>query len=145
MRQRSRNTLIFVRESEGQLTGSDCCGKLEGDWRQEKGRPVFVQQREILQTIGPLAEAARRRFGSHLEILHVDPRNQLFLLPRLLAEAVHRRCFSFRFLRALLMLYRLPAAILNGELLFSGRMPGQEEFLAILQSHLEEQTISPAS
>ena len=135
------STLIFVRESEGQLTGSGCCGKLEGGWRNGKGRPVFVLQRKTLQAIFPLSQAARRHFGRRVEVLHVDPRNQLFLFPRLLMEGIRHRAFGLRFLCALLMIYRLPAVIFNGELLFSGRVPSESEFLTALENRLGRQTV----
>ena len=136
MGRRDRHTLIFVRESEGQLTGSDCCGKLEGDWARQQGKPVFELQRKHLAAIQPLADAAGRTFGENLDILHVDPRNQIYLFPKLIREAVVRGKFSFRHLQALLMLYRLPAVILDGRLLFSGSLPEAEEFLAALHAHI---------
>ncbi len=123
-------SLIFIRENEGQLTGSDCCGKLEGDWRYENGAPIFEQQRDIISDIAPLFLSVKQRYPDKFDIQQVDPRNQLFLIPKLVADIWRSRRFSLASLRSLLMLYRLPAIILDGELLFSGRVPSESEFFA---------------
>ena len=61
----SNHSLIFIRENEGQLTGSDCCGKLEGDWlvqnddfsewsKKDRGQAWFDLLRAKAHTISKL-------------------------------------------------------------------------------------------
>lgn len=130
----SNHSLIFVRENEGQLTGSDCCGKLEGDWMVQDGKAIFEQQRDILSSIAPLFLDLKNKYKSEIDITQVDPRNQLFLTPKIFSDIWRTKKFSLASMRSLFMLYRLPAIIFDGELLFSGRVPSKKELFAQLSS-----------
>lgn len=133
-----KHHVFFICESEGQLTGSDCCGKLEGDWRFDQGMSLFAEQRHLLQRLSPLDRALRDRFGPVLEIVHVDPRNVSYLFPQLLRDWFRFRSFSIARLRALLFLFRLPAIVMDGELLFSGVVPEQKTLLLEVEKRLHE-------
>ena len=132
------HSLIFIRENEGQLTGSDCCGKMEGDWRVENGQPIFEEQRKVISTIAPLFLAIKDRFKDKIEISIVDPRNQLFLFPKIFRDFLCYKRFSFAVFRSLFMMYRLPAIIINGELKYSGKLPSESELIAQLDRMLVE-------
>lgn len=136
----TRHSLIFIRESEGQLTGSNCCGKLEGDWRFENGQPVFEKQRRVLTELAPLFLAVRKAFHDRIEILQVDPRNQFFLIPKIISQIWRHKRFTAASFRGLFMIYRLPAIILDGEVLFSGRIPTESELFSILPGEIMPQT-----
>ena len=88
------HSLIFIRENEGQLTGSDCCGKLEGDWRYDNGAPIFEDQREVISKLAPLFLTVKQRWPEQFEVQQVDPRNQLFLTPKILADIWRAKKFS---------------------------------------------------
>jgi len=132
------NSLIFIRENEGQLTGSDCCGKMGGDWRVENDQPIFEEQRKVISTIAPLFLAIKDRFKDRIEISNVDPRNQLFLFPKIFADFLRHKRFSFAVFRSLFMMYRLPAIIFNGELKYSGVLPSESELIVLLDRMLVE-------
>jgi len=129
----SNHSLIFIRENEGQLTGSDCCGKLEGDWLVQNGQPIFDQQRTILSGIAPLFLEVKNKFSDDIDISQVDPRNQLFLTPKILLDIWRKKKYSRASFQSLFMLYRLPAIIFDGELLFSGRIPSKHELFSRLR------------
>ncbi len=126
------HSLIFIRENEGQLTGSDCCGKLEGDWLVQNGQPIFKQQRTILAGIAPLFLEVKNKFSDDIDISQVDPRNQLFLTPKIFLDIWRKKKYSRASFRSLFMFYRLPAIIFDGELLFSGRIPSKQELFSQL-------------
>ncbi len=128
----SNHSLIFIRENEGQLTGSDCCGKLEGDWLVQNGQPIFKQQRTILSDIAPLFLEVKNKYSDDIDISQVDPRNQLFLTPKIFLDIWRKKKYSRASFRSLFMLYRLPAIIFDGELLFSGRIPSKQELISQL-------------
>ena len=130
----SNHSLIFIRENEGQLTGSDCCGKLEGDWLVQNGEPIFEKQRDVLASIAPLFLEVKKKYEGEIDIEQVDPRNQLFLMPKIFSDIWRTKNFSWASFKSLFMLYRLPAVIFNGELLFSGRVPSKQELFLQLNS-----------
>lgn len=68
------------------MSGSGCCGRLEGDVLGSGGERVFVERRAIMEAMGPLYRRIRGRFGNDLDLLVVDPRNQISLVPRLVRD-----------------------------------------------------------
>lgn len=68
------------------MSGSGCCGRLEGDVLGAGGERVFRERRAIMEGMGPLYRRLRGRFGDGLDLLVVDPRNQITLIPRLLRD-----------------------------------------------------------
>jgi hypothetical protein len=132
------HSIIFILESEGQLTGSDCCGKLEGDWRLEQGQSIFNQQRKVITDVAPLFLVIREKYQDKFDISQVDPRNQLFLFPKIVSLILHFKHFSLASLRGLFMIYRLPAIIINGEVKYSGQLPTEAELIAHLDRILSK-------
>ena len=103
-----------MREWEQQLTGSGCCGKLEGDFLGCGERAVFRERREVMERMGPVYRALKERFGDAVEVQVIDPRNVGLALMLL------RDFWTFRVgLRtALATLFGLPkqGVIVNGRL-----------------------------
>ena len=81
---RTRPSVILIREWEGQLSGSGCCGRVEGDFLTREGEPVFRERRACMEAMAPLSRTLRERFGDAIELQVVDPRNAflIFLLLR---------------------------------------------------------------
>ena len=106
--------MILIREWAEQLTGSGCCGRLEGDFANCEDGPVFAERREVMERMGAVYRWLREQFGDAAEIQVVDPRNAalLFLLVR--------DFWTFRvgLGSALGTLFRLPkqAVVVNGRL-----------------------------
>lgn len=137
MGMRRRPSVILVRESEQQLSGSGCCGRLEGDFLVCDGEPVFAERRAIMDGMGPFYRTLRTRFGEAVEVQVVDPRN-LFSLVFLLI----RDFWSFRVgvAEALKTLGRLPvqAVVINGRLVARGEWPDPMEVVGILDEAISE-------
>ena len=81
---RTRPSVILIREWEAQLSGSGCCGRVEGDFLTREGEPVFRERRACMEAMAPLSRTLRERFGDAIELQVVDPRNAflIFLLLR---------------------------------------------------------------
>jgi hypothetical protein len=131
MDRQPRPSVILVREWEQQLTGSGCCGKLEGDFLGCGDDAVFAGRREIMERMGPVYRAIRDRFGDAVELQVVDPRNVslIFLL--------FRDFWVFRVgLRsALATLFGLPkqGIIVNGALVDRTEHPDPERITRVVE------------
>jgi hypothetical protein len=116
-------SVILIREASEQLTGSGCCGKLEGDSAAASG--AFAQVRTHQQSMGVLHRTVRGVFAQaqaqgRLEIVTVDPRNQLYLAAKLARDVWKYRPGWRTGLRVLSQAFRLPAVVVNGEVLDGG-------------------------
>jgi hypothetical protein len=106
--------VILIREWEQQLTGSGCCGKLEGDVVVCPEGRVFADRRAMMERMGAVYRTLKSRFGDAVEIDVVDPRNAglFFFLLR------DFRAFGVGFRDALATLFKIPkqAVVVNGRI-----------------------------
>ncbi len=121
-------SVILVREWEQQLSGSGCCGRLEGDFVVCQDGPVFAERRAVMERMGPVYRAVRERFGDDVELQVIDPRNAGLLITLL----VDFWRFRVRPRTALATLFGLPkqGVIVNGELVDKSPYPDPERVLA---------------
>jgi hypothetical protein len=129
-RRRPRPSVIIVREWEQQLTGSGCCGKLEGDFLGCAEDAVFRDRRALMERMGPVYRAVRERFGDQVEVQIIDPRN-LGLLLMLLRDF---RTFRVGLRAALATLAALPkqGVVLNGRLVDKSEYPDPDRIVALV-------------
>lgn len=124
-----RPSILLIREWEAQMSGSGCCGRLEGDFLVcRQGQPVAPERRAIMERMGPLYLSLKDHLGDSADIEVVDPRNvSLFFL-------LLRDFWKFRigFGEALRTLARIPvqAVVVNGRIVTRGAWPTPEEVLA---------------
>ncbi len=125
MRQSGRSpkvSIILIRETAEQMTGSGCCGRLEGDHKLTGGGAAFQEVRRQQESFGILHRAVVEFFAeeyrSHeLEIVTVDPRNQLYLIPKLIGDVWRYRPGVWSGLLTVCQFHSLPAVIVNGSVL----------------------------
>ena len=139
---RTRPSVILIREWEAQLSGSGCCGRLEGDFLARDGEPIFRERRARMEAMAPLSRALRERFGDAIELQVLDPRNPaLFFL-------LLRDFWAFRvgLVEALKTIGRLPiqAVVLNGKLLSRGEWPDPLEVVELLEEAISASGRQPA-
>lgn len=115
------------------MTGSGCCGKLVGDNARFSGRSVFLESRLVMQDCGRLSDALRREMGDAIEITLVDPRNQLYLWPKLARDVWRFHTPVGAAMRTLAMAFSLPAVIVNGRVVASRRLPEMSELVASIR------------
>lgn len=122
--------MIIVREWEQQLTGSGCCGKLEGDFLGCGEDAVFRERRALMERMGPVYRAVRERFGEEVELQVIDPRN-VGLMLMLLRDF---RAFRVGMRAALATLFRLPkqGIVVNGRLVDRSDHPDPERIAALV-------------
>jgi len=123
-------SVILVCENAEQLTGSGCCGKLEGDNACTDGRSLFAQSEQEKQRLGALYRAVRESFpAEQVEVVQVDPRNQFYFVAKLLRDVIRYRPGATDTLRTTFQAFALPAVILNGRVLSRRGVPPPPERL----------------
>jgi hypothetical protein len=121
-------SVILVREHAEQLTGSGCCGKLEGDSAALGDEELFQEARRNAQDFGVLHRAVRQFFppqdgAPQVNVETVDPRNQLYLFPKLWADVLRYRPGFWPGIRTAFQLFSLPAVIVNGRVISRRHRP----------------------
>lgn len=121
-------SVILIRENAEQLTGSGCCGKLEGDSCFGRQEDVFALARRNQQQLGLLYRTLREFFPPldgrpQVAVVSVDPRNQLYLVPKLLRDVWRYRPGAWAALETGLQLFSLPAVVVNGRVISRRGVP----------------------
>lgn len=117
---RTEHRILLVREWDGQLTGSGCCGRVGGD-RCDQGHPdTFAHSRSLMQTMGAIYRALRAELPPDVaEITIVDPRNMVWLVPTILRDGRRRGLAVAELWRQLTAGVRNGAIIVDGRALFA--------------------------
>ena len=132
---RGPHRLILVRGQDVQHSGSGCCGRLGEAHTDLGGAADYRHSRVLMQDIGAVYREVRARLPE-LAVEIVDPRNTVWLYPAVWQDAraagrSARECFAgLRRAGAAL------AVILDGEVLFSGRMPQTADVVAAIEQRL---------
>jgi hypothetical protein len=114
--------VILIRENSEQLTGGGCCGALTDDDPTVERHRLFREARQRQEELGLLHRAVRRFFPpaedqAQVEVETVDPRNQLYLIPRLLRDVLRYRPGWRAGLMTALQWFSLPAVVVNGRVI----------------------------
>jgi len=115
-------SVLLIREAAEQITGSGCCGKLDDDDPSLRGRDVFAEARKHQHDMGLLHRAIRKFFPprdgrEQVVSIVVDPRNQLYLIPKLLRDVLRYRPGWRAGLRTVFQMFSLPAVVVNGRVI----------------------------
>jgi hypothetical protein len=123
-------SVILVREWAQQMSGSGCCGRLEGDFAMCGDERVFAERRAVMERMGPVYRTLRERFGDSVDVQIIDPRN-VSLLILLLRDFWG---FHVGFGSALRTLFRLPkqAVVVNGVLVDRSGRPDPERIADVV-------------
>ncbi len=133
----SKPSIILVRETDAQLTGSGCCGKLEGDNAKFSNSFVFAETRQIKETMGDVLQSLTKRFSDSIEISVVDPRNFLYLYPKILKDVLVFRPSLKSTLKAIFMMIAVPSIVINGEICRTSAFANTEEIAKKIESLLD--------
>ncbi|MDI6879058.1 MAG: hypothetical protein QMC95_04535 [Desulfitobacteriaceae bacterium] len=130
-----KHNVIIVREQDEMVAA--CCVPLEGQFIRElgKGDPFSFQHLEI-KTAGDLYRKLIEEFPDQVEVIMVDPRNPLYLIPKLTKETFNNKISFFQALKTI-FLYRTPAVIYDGELLSSGQKEFDQSLLDTIRKRIE--------
>ena len=128
--------LILVREVDQQMSSSGCCGRLSGDavlW--DRGGCVFPERRAQMERFGEIYRAVRHRFGDTVAITMLDPRNFVTYTPLVIRDGIRNKLPLSAIFRAVVR-RSLTMGILDGEILFSDRIPSPDEALGLIEARL---------
>jgi len=136
-----KTQVILVRENAETLTCSDCAGSLEGiDAFGSHGIPDYAPIKKVMTQMGELYMALRHKFGDQVEIDVVDPRNEIYLIPRLIRD-YRRHKTSFRtFLKTLFFGISPGKVIINGRVRKGKELPSPETLIQEVQVFVDEST-----
>ena len=117
-------SVLLVREQAEQVTGSGCCGKMSGDALEMCSTDPFEETRKIAEDFGVLHRTIKEFFPEEkVNVTLVDPRNQLYLFPKLVTDACTYRPGLVPSLQLGLQLFSLPAVIINGSVISKRNQP----------------------
>ena len=136
--------LILLREIDQQMSGSGCCGRIEGDaalWGEHGC--VFPERREKMDRIGEIYRAVREAFGQEVEITIIDPRNLISFLPLVIRDAVRNRVPVGSALRAISST-SVSTGVFDGELLFSRSIPHPAEVVDVIAGRMAVHRVGSA-
>ena len=122
------------------MTCSNCAGTLEGiDAFGSSEVPDFAPTRSVMNEVGEIYLALRRKFGDGAEIDVVDPRNAVYLIPALLRDYRRFRPPLGVFLKTLLFGISPASVIVNGRALYVGDLPTPEDLIKELGSLVSDE------
>ncbi len=130
--------IILVREWDAQLAASGCCGRLGGENSELGDARTFAANRSEMEAMGEVYRALRAElFDEDAEITVVDPRNMVWLVPTLLKDARQRGLGLREIWTQLQRGVSYTAIVVDGKVLFNGRIPPVEDAVAAVKKELE--------
>ncbi|GBF10969.1 hypothetical protein [Tepidibacillus sp. HK-1] len=112
-------SVIIVREQDELVAA--CCVPFDGEFLQQIGKmDLYLKERAVIHNTGELYQQLSKEFGENLSLDIVDPRNKGYLFPRIIKDVVRYKLSPWQAIKTIFTL-RVPAVILNGQLLASGK------------------------
>ena len=131
--------LILIREMDQQMSGSGCCGRVEGDlrgWVGAGSECFFPGRRALMDRFGAVYRAVKAEFGPAVRVTVVDPRNQISLVPMVVRDAFRYRVPALTAARSLLSA-SVCSALFDGQLLFRREVPPVAQVLDLIRGRWE--------
>lgn len=136
--------ILLVREIDAQVSASGCCGRIGGKDSEIGGGQDYAHNRLEMESMGEVYRALKRSlFDEDVEISVVDPRNAVWLIPAIVSDARRRgrRLSATETLGSVRRGISYNSVILDGKVLFSGRIPSPE---AAIEAVFAELGVLPA-
>lgn len=90
-----------------------------------KKEPSYRVIRESAGECGRLHRELRERYGEEeVEIIQIEPKDYIYVLPRVIKDIIKRREPLIPSIRTLLLWHPVPTVIVNGKTVSSGNVPG---------------------
>jgi hypothetical protein len=114
-----------VRESDGG-SGCVCCSGGMGEYAKKE--LSYEEIRESACECGRLHREIRERYGENeVEIIQIEPKDYIYVLPRVIKDIIKGREPFISSIRTLLLWYPVPAVIVNGRVVAKGKVPEARE------------------
>ena len=102
-----------------------------------KKEPSYREIRESAGECGRLHREIRERYGEEeVEIIQIEPKDYLYVMPRVFKDILKRREPLISSIRTLLLWYPVPAVIVNGKILGKGKVPAAKELYEELEKYI---------
>jgi hypothetical protein len=100
-----------------------------------KKEPSYHEIRESAGDCGRLHREIRERYGEEeVEIIQIEPKDYIYVMPRVLREIVKHNQPFVPSLKTLFLLHPVPAVIVNGRTVSSGGVPEAEDIFKELET-----------
>jgi len=117
--------VIIVREND---SGGGCICCSGGMGEHAKKDPSYGHIRTLAEECGRLHREIRERYGEEeVEIIQIEPKDYLYVMPRVLKEIFAHGRPLLSSIKTLLLWESIPAVIVNGKTVSAGRVPAVEE------------------
>ena len=134
-----RHRIILVREWDAQLAASGCCGRLGGQNTELGDTETFAANRSEMEAMGEVYRALRAELlDEDAEITVVDPRNMVWLVPALWRDTRRRGLGLKEIWGQLQRGVSYTSIVVDGKVLFSGRIPPVEDVVAAINEELSK-------
>jgi hypothetical protein len=131
--------IILVREWDSQVAASGCCGRLGGEYSELGDAETFAANRCEMEAMGEVYRALRAElFDEDVEVTVVDPRNMVWLVPTIMKDARRRGLGIKGVWDNVRRGVSYTAIIVDGKVLFNGRIPPPEVAVAAVRKELAE-------
>lgn len=129
--------VILVREWDAQVSASGCCGRIGGKGSEVGDGEDFAHNRVEMEKMGEVYRALKKAlFDEDVELTVVDPRNAVWLVPALLKDA-RRNGLPLRDMwRGVTKGVSYNSVVVDGKVLFSGRIPRPEDAVAAVRAEI---------
>ena len=128
-----------MREWDAQLAASGCCGRLGGQNTELGDSETFAANRSEMEAMGEVYRALRAElFDEDAEITVVDPRNMVWLVPALWRDTRRRGLGLKEAWGQLQRGVSYTSIVVDGKVLFSGRVPSVEDAVAAVEEELSK-------
>lgn len=133
---RIRHRVVLVRERDARAAGSGCCGGVDGLGDEPVLAGTHSRVRVDMEAMGAVYRALRDRWSSdEVEIVVVEPRNMIWLLPTVWRDARRRGASRRQAWRQVLGVTH-NTVIVDGEVVFTATPPHPAEAVAVVSATL---------
>jgi hypothetical protein len=102
-----------------------------------KKEPSYHEIRESAGECGRLHREIRERYGEEeVEIIQIEPKDYIYVMPRVIKDIIKRRVPLIHSIRTLFLWYPVPAVIVNGKVVGKGKVPAARELFDELEKDI---------
>lgn len=130
------NRVILVREWDGQVGGSGCCGRLGGLDCELGDAETYSHARVEMEAMGVVYRALYSEFADDIELTIADPRNTVWLVPTIWRDARARGMTAGQAWRQIRRGVGQGSVVCDGKVLHSGAPPDADEMVEAVRSEL---------
>ncbi len=130
------NRVILVREWDGQMGSSGCCGRLGGLDSELGDTETYAHTRVEMEAMGVVYRALYSEFGDDIDLQIADPRNTVWLVPTIWRDARARGMSAGEAWRQICRGVGQGSVVCDGKVLHSGDTPDAQAMVDAVRAEL---------